>query len=598
MGLITTTGVLTTKQRKKPRMSLPQGERDDDEESYGSLLSSDVDMNGTQDEPITEPEDEDEEEDTSYRTLNDEEAIKRLEEQRRRDANRVRVIAENAIIEEIHCTNFMCHGNLTIKVGPLINFIIGHNGSGKSAVLTALSICLGGKASATNRGGSLKSFIKEGKDKCTLSVKIKNQGKSAYKPELYGPTIIVERYFGRSSASGYNLKSSTGKKISTKREDLDDLLDFYMLQIDNPMNVLTQDMARQFLNSSSAADKYKFFQKGTQLERLDADYRETSNYMEKLDTSQREVLEATTELRASYEAAKKNSQSIAAQQKTQQKINQVKAQLCWVQVEGEEKALEDIDNSLRQTDIDIQEHQASFEDASQRYTNAERRVEQLEAKKAEIAVELNPLQEIIAELMDTFRKNKEDMVDLQAEERNIHTEISATKNRVAQCTREIDEEKERLETQSGGRSNEIAVEIEGLVSKAADARRTRDQHRESKERMSQLVGGLSDTRQNCIADVESRRNKVDACKRRISDLEQGGGTNNMSHELRQVLADIDKEKRFRAKPVGPMWKHVSLKDQQWSSVLEVSFGAALDAFCVTSKQDQDLLAQIFQKRKL
>lgn len=70
--------------------------------------------------------------------------------------------ADNGILESVSCTNFMCHSYLEVALGPLINFIIGHNGSGKSAVLTAITICLGGKATATNRGQSLKSFIKEG----------------------------------------------------------------------------------------------------------------------------------------------------------------------------------------------------------------------------------------------------------------------------------------------------------------------------------------------------------------------------------------------------------------------------------------------------
>ena len=72
--------------------------------------------------------------------------------------------ADNGIIEEIRCTNFMCHEHLTVGLGPLINFIIGHNGSGKSAVLTAITLCLGGRATTTNRGQSLKNFIKEGKE--------------------------------------------------------------------------------------------------------------------------------------------------------------------------------------------------------------------------------------------------------------------------------------------------------------------------------------------------------------------------------------------------------------------------------------------------
>lgn len=80
--------------------------------------------------------------------------------------------ADNGIIESVICQNFMCHTHLEIALGPLINFIIGHNGSGKSAILTAITLCLGGKATATNRGQSLKSFIKEGQELVTTFVDV------------------------------------------------------------------------------------------------------------------------------------------------------------------------------------------------------------------------------------------------------------------------------------------------------------------------------------------------------------------------------------------------------------------------------------------
>lgn len=70
--------------------------------------------------------------------------------------------AENGILESVTCANFMCHEYFEVGLSPLINFIVGRNGSGKSAILAAITICLGGKATATNRGQSLKSFIKEG----------------------------------------------------------------------------------------------------------------------------------------------------------------------------------------------------------------------------------------------------------------------------------------------------------------------------------------------------------------------------------------------------------------------------------------------------
>lgn len=124
--------------------------------------------------------------------------------------------AENGIIENIECINFMCHERLYVELGPLINFIVGENGSGKSAVLTALTLCLGGKASSTNRGGSLKSFIKEGRDQSVISVTIKNTGIDAYQSDVYGASIKVERHFTRSGASGFKLKSEQGRIISTK----------------------------------------------------------------------------------------------------------------------------------------------------------------------------------------------------------------------------------------------------------------------------------------------------------------------------------------------------------------------------------------------
>jgi len=53
----------------------------------------------------------------------------------------------------------MCHEALEINLNENVNFIVGRNGSGKSAILTALTIGLGARANVTNRGISVKGFI-------------------------------------------------------------------------------------------------------------------------------------------------------------------------------------------------------------------------------------------------------------------------------------------------------------------------------------------------------------------------------------------------------------------------------------------------------
>lgn len=58
-------------------------------------------------------------------------------------------------IQSIHVRNFFCHENLEVHLNRNLNFIVGRNGSGKSAILTALVVGLGSRASVTNRGNSL-----------------------------------------------------------------------------------------------------------------------------------------------------------------------------------------------------------------------------------------------------------------------------------------------------------------------------------------------------------------------------------------------------------------------------------------------------------
>ena len=247
------------------------------------------------------------------------------------------VPAEHGILERVECYNFMCHDHFNVELGPLINFIVGKNGSGKSAILTAIVLCLGGKAAATNRGQSLKSFIKEGKENGTIIVRIKNQGDGAYMSDDYGKSIIVERHFNIAGNSHFKIKSENGRIVSTKKAELDAITDYFSLQIDNPMNVLSQDMARQFLSTSSPAEKYKFFVKGVQLEQLDQDYRlieeSVDQIEEKLRTSASDV--ATLEHRK--DVAKKRLERSDQQHSLREKIRNIRGQMAWAQVEEQER---------------------------------------------------------------------------------------------------------------------------------------------------------------------------------------------------------------------------------------------------------------------
>merc|ERR1711969_300243 len=106
------------------------------------------------------------------------------------------------IIESIYCENFMCHKRLEIKLGPNMNFITGENGSGKSAIVAALQVCLGAQARTTHRGTSIKGLIRHGaKGGAKIQVTLRNKGVDAYRVDEFGESITVERRISRNGTS-------------------------------------------------------------------------------------------------------------------------------------------------------------------------------------------------------------------------------------------------------------------------------------------------------------------------------------------------------------------------------------------------------------
>ena len=217
--------------------------------------------------------------------------------------------AEAGIIKRVHVENFMCHRKLTIDLCRNVNFIHGQNGSGydnakfhscvlfsclfltrlpcrfipfsrKSAILAAIQICLGAGAKRTHRARNLMELIrKEGNaTRAIVQVTLLNTGADAFRPKKYGDSITIQRTIAK-SGSGYKLLNQHGKEPEelegkpkmNPRKELDMLLDQLNIQVENPVAVLDQEEAKKFL-CGKPEDKYAFFVKATELERLDKTY--------------------------------------------------------------------------------------------------------------------------------------------------------------------------------------------------------------------------------------------------------------------------------------------------------------------------------------
>ena len=65
-----------------------------------------------------------------------------------------------------------------------VTLVSGTNGSGKSAVMQALQVCLGVSARSTGRGTNLSGFIRSGAVDAKVQVTLCNTGEEAYQRDV------------------------------------------------------------------------------------------------------------------------------------------------------------------------------------------------------------------------------------------------------------------------------------------------------------------------------------------------------------------------------------------------------------------------------
>ena len=447
-----------------------------------------------------------------------------------------------------------------------------------------------------------------------LTVQIKNEGESAYQHEVYGDTIIVERHFSRSGSSAFKLKAKSGRMISTRRGDLEEICDYFALQIDNPMNVLTQDMARQFLNSSSPQDKYKFFMKGTQLEHLDCDYLIVE---QTLDTIETELYKKHEDFKVFEDQARKAEELFrmsSQQDAIEEKLHQLRNQMAWVQVQREENKLAVQDAALRKLDEDLARLQEkatgiseAFDQTGQHVDNA---CQTLEAARESVL----PLQEEKASTRAEYDRHRTEQVSLvvgptdhylrsmltqgQTDERNIVGELRDAKSRVDTLEKDIATEKQRLEAADGGQNAERRQDLERRQEAVDQAKLD---HERLEAELSSLERKERDARE-VIPEAQNllkeHRDKVKAAEDKLNTLRHDRGQQMTAYpsSMPRLLSLIQREGGFRERPVGPIGNHVTLLEPSWSSILEKQFGATLDSFVVTSKDDQNKLTALMQSR--
>ena len=489
--------------------------------------------------------------------------------------------------------NFMCHRHVEVELGPRINYITGENGSGKSAILTALSVALGAKMKSVGRSStkSSKGMIRSGAASGKITVVMSNDGGDAFRPETYGKSIVVEKTLNLTGANALKIKSEHGEVVATKADELNKLADHFCIDVDNPITIMTQDMAKAFLHSGDDKKKYAFFVKATLLQQIQEKQTISRNVVNEMKDVLNTHIENKPKIEDNIKELEYELNAFERVQELRNKSKEYRYRLAWSHVAQEEnkanKEKEELEGFLRKQQVLVERLGAERRAAEQ----TERAREVLKTREEEIGGRLSELRAQREQVNAAYRELGR---QTQMAETNKITEDTAVK-KLKKKVEDTESKIQRFLDAQRGESTEVDRRIQAMNEKLI---RTRDELTQCTNAVAQLDQEMNSAKEAAERHSRAARaidSEIDNMRRQISTLKQTS-TNKLILYGSQMPKLVDcvnlRKSEFSKPPIGPLGMHVSLKDQSWLAPAEEAMSGLLNAFMVATSEDMDKLRKM------
>ncbi|XP_053192059.1 structural maintenance of chromosomes protein 6 [Scomber japonicus] len=506
------------------------------------------------------------------------------------------------LIESITLKNFMCHYLLgPFQFGPNVNFIVGNNGSGKSAILTALIVGLGGKATITNRGVSLKDFVKSGENTADITVKLRNRGADAYKREIFGDCISIEHRISVDGCRTCRLKSKSGQLISNKKEELTAILDHFNIQLDNPVSILNQEMSKQFLHSKSETDKYKFFMKATLLEQMKRDYihiKHTKTVTRQQVERQEECLK---DLKQEFLQRKERYENLSSISEMKEVLENLKKAMAWCLVREKEQFVQQLKEDIEKEETNYK-HQYNFQLCQTKFLQVEKTLQCIRNT-------INSLREEQESLFGDNLKLKEQVKVI----RKAHKEQELVYFRALNKLKQSEQEQNLLREKVNKAKTSGSLNSEGETQYMKQQRtlsHLKEQLAELDNKCSQLNVEIKNNHEALFKGREERdklrleektvqasyesklKRKNQLLASRSNKLKRFG---DLVPDLLGAIAEAHATGRFVKRPVGPIGACINLKDPTLAVAVECCLRSFMKAFCCDNYKDEAVLQELMSR---
>jgi len=485
-------------------------------------------------------------------------------------------------IRRVKLSNFLTYSDVEFSPGPRLNMVVGPNGTGKSTILCAICLGLGGEPRLLGRASDVETFVMHGETVGEIEIEVVNED---------GPNPVIRRIIrtegSPKSQFFWDGNSTTGKMVRQS------CLKKYNISVDNLCTFLPQDRVGSFSGFdskqllletekalSSSQDLYHTHQelieaqealKGgndkvetmtEKLEQMQAEQKRLEREKERME--QREIALEQAELLKKkiiwlkFDNARDDA--LEKKQLTNTKKETVKQAAAVLQPLHEQHA--EAEDQLAQTDKEYQAMNKEIAKYKQEMTKQTKKYETHDDQIEQAVADL--------ESMDAHRRLLEDKVDKQKE--TVETIASAMENFPSMETLEQEELESRQEHKSILHPYETAKRELRRIND--DARSVDVERKAIQEKWDKMQDEKSQRRDRIFRDQPNLK-KI--------------------HEWIQQNRQL-----FRKTVVGPIVCEITPKSRNTAAYIEQHLpNTVLKSFIVQEKGDYDLLyRKIRQEMKI